>query len=65
MFSEPVTFCPYNSRCGGGDKDRASRWNIDRKRQHRTCTLTYADGLILLVKNEEIMKEIMRRLRDT
>jgi len=28
----------------------------------RICTLAYADDLILLAKNEEIMKEIMRRL---
>jgi len=28
----------------------------------RIWTLTYADDLVLLVKNEESMKEVMRRL---
>jgi len=58
MAPQPVALCPDNSRCGRGNEERTCRRNIGK---NRLWTLAYADDLILLA-NDESMKDIMRRL---
>jgi len=59
MPPQLVALCSGNSRCGRGDEERTSRRSIGK---NKIWTLAYADDLVLLAKNEESMKETMKRL---
>jgi len=43
---KPVTLCPCNSRCRKGDKEKASRWSINRKRQNMDIGIYRQPGTV-------------------